>query len=646
VPRAFARLAVSLLTTSLVALGLIVLEEFSLPRLVAVLGAVTLLGYLGVGRVRHIGPTGAANAGRAGALVFLFALAVYWPALEAHIAGSDASAYLAAGVHLAREHKLSKTDDLGPLVPPIARGSMFFSALGMPWKPPYSRIHGGLVVESLGATEAVPSFFPLPSAWAAMFADSLGARHAGGYAPLFAAAAVWAMWLLARARLGFFAAVTITILVAANAAAYWSGRFALSEPLAWFFIAAALVALDAYEDEGFPADARLAGALLGGAALVRIEYAAFIVAALAIRLALKPTLGGRPLGGGFGLGLGALFFATAAEAMLVPGAYTAPIADVGRGLDWIMGEAMRDSAWLVYGSGVAMLGAFVISIRRFGFVRVAAASTALAFFILYARFSADRDPLRALRWLGLYVGWATLVFAGLGVGWTWRRRFARPADAFVVILFAVVASCLIFDPHVYPAMPWAARRFVPVVIPLGLIFAGTTATAIWRRSVIAGLVAWALLLTGTLAPARALWRGGHFEGTYDQLAELAAALPGDGAVLIDNRLIPMLLGPPLWLTYGRNSLPATLTTTAGRGTVAGMTRILGDAGKGPVLLIKPTLTAGAEPIFFTQMTRVGDLTLQIPLPEETDGAPPQRIERYTQPISIYRLDPVDFPPKP
>ena len=251
-PRAFARLAISLLLTSVVALVLVAAGVFSLPRLVVIGGIVTLAGYLSVARVRHIEQFPLERPARAGALVFVLALGLYWPPFEAHLAASDASSYLAAGVQLARHHTLTKEDDLGPLVPPIARGSLFFSALGLPWKPPYSRMHGGLVVDTPGAAEAHPSFFPLPSAWAGIFADALGTRYAGGYVGLFAAAAVWAAWLLARARLGVVGAAAVTFLTAANAAAYWAGRMPLSEPLAWFFAMAALAALDAYEEEGIP----------------------------------------------------------------------------------------------------------------------------------------------------------------------------------------------------------------------------------------------------------------------------------------------------------------------------------------------------------------------------------------------------------
>jgi hypothetical protein len=643
-PRPFARVTVSLLVTSVVSLVLVVLEVFSLPRLVAICGVVSLVGYLLVGRVRHLETVAAGRAARGGLLVFVAAFSLYWPPFEAHLAASDASTYLAAGVQLVREHKLTKTDDLGPLVPPLARGAMFFSTLGLPWKPPYSRVHGGLVIESLGAKEASPSFFPLPSMWAAIFSDALGSRYGGGYVALFSAAAVWAMWLLARARLGGFGALTITALVAANAASYWAGRMPLSESLAWFFALAGLVALDAYEDDGFAADARLAGALLGATALVRVEYAPFVVAALLARVALRATLTSRPLGVGFVAALGIMLGATALQATLVPGAYTAPLEDVAHGLRWITARARLDTPWTALAACVTAVALYGVAAWRLGVVRATAAAGVAAFLGVYVRFSPDPGVMRTLLWLAAYLGWATIALAGVGAVRAWRGRFAQPADAFLVVLFVVFTVCLLYDPHVYPAMPWASRRFVPVVIPLGLLFAGMVCTVVWRRSVVAGLLAWALTIGSVVSPATQVWNRDFFEGTYDQLNELVGLLPAEGSVLLENDLVTIMIGPPLWLAYGRNSLPVSLANENGRQTIAGMTRILRENGKGPVFLIRPTLLPKEEPIPFTVSRRIADYTLQLRLPNETGAPPPSRVEKYTMSIAVHRLDPVDFPP--
>ncbi len=640
-PRAFARLTLSLLLSSVVILLLVALDSFSLPRFVAINGSITLLGYLGLARAREPSsrPARAARGRFFGVFVFAAALAAYWPPFEAHFAASDASAYLAAGVQLARFHTLEKPDDLGPLVPPIARNFLFFSALGQPWNPPYSRMHGGLVVDTRGADVAYPSFFPLPSAWSGLFSDALGARYGGGYAGLFGAAAVWAVYLLARARLGAWAALTVAGLAAANAAGYWSGRMALAEPLAWFFLCAAMVALDAFEEEGSPSDGRLAGALLGATAFARVEYTGFVLAALLARTALRPRLdGARDLTPGFVVALVSMLAVAGLEVWLVRGAYSAPLVDAGRGLEWIFRTQWRDAAWTIVAGGIAVTVVYVGAALRLGIVRATAAAGAIVFAAAYWRLSPEPWPPRALGWLAAYLGWATLALATAGGVFAWRSRAARPADGFLLLMLGAIGGCLVLDPHVMPTMPWASRRFVPFVIPALLLLGGVACASIRRRSLVIGSAAYLLLAVSVLAPARAMWGRDYYAGTYDQLRELVEALPPDGTLMIDNRLIPMLLGPPLWLTYGRNSLPAIPNTVVGRGTIAGMTRILEEAGKGPVHLLKPTLTPAPEPIPFVRTTHVTDFTLQISLPEQTDGPPPKRLEKYTQSISVLRLE--------
>ena len=145
-PRLFARVALSALLTTILGLGLAALEMFSLPRLVVVTALTALLGYVFVARVRDDAPGAAASSG-AGPLIFVLVLCTYWPPFETHLAASDSTSYLAAGVHLARAHKLWKHDELVEELSPLARQTLFFSVMGYPWKPPYARMPGGLVID-------------------------------------------------------------------------------------------------------------------------------------------------------------------------------------------------------------------------------------------------------------------------------------------------------------------------------------------------------------------------------------------------------------------------------------------------------------------------------------------------------------------
>ena len=634
-PRLFARVAVSAAWTSGAGLALAAAGSFSLPRMVVLSGAFSLAGYLAVARVRK-DPAGDTPHGPGmGALACALALALYWPAYETHFASSDSAAYSAAGVHLARHRSLTSQDPVLGEISPMLRRFLFQSVLGDQWKPPYSRMPGGLVIDSPDSDQVRMAFFPLPAVWAGLFADSLGARHSGGYAPWFAALALWATYLFARRRMGLAPALATTALVALNGANYWSGRFPLSEPLVWFFLWAALAAMDAYEEEGFTADAALAGLMLGMAALARLETALFILAALAARSLAGPSFGVRRLGGAFSLPLAALLAATALETGLLAGAYTAPLSEATVWL-WIKSRMALNQYPLATAIAVTAVVAFGCrACRRMGMKR---ALLALGLGSLAAAYAVVFSPVpdRTLGWLGAYLGWPALALAAAGLGWTWQARQGRGRDCFFLLLTLVVSGLLIYNPRVLPAMPWASRRFVPMVIPALVVLASMACLHIGRRRRLAGLLVFALLAASVLAPARYLWARPYYQGTYRQLAELHARLPEkDAILLIDSRLDRFVLSTPLWLAYERNSLPVYASTRRGRYTIAALVRRLG--AKHSLYLLKPTLSP-AEPIAGVKETQTDDFTLQVLLPEPSSAAPPRLGHLYTMAVSVFRLD--------
>jgi hypothetical protein len=89
-------------------------------------------------------------------------------------------------------------------------------------------------------------------------------------------------------------------------------------------------------------------------------------------------------------------------------------------------------------------------------------------------------------------------------------------------------------------------------------------------------------------------------------------------------------------------LPVNTENDNGRAIVAHITVILNDAGKGPVHIIKPTITHRPEPIPLTVSTRVLDFPLELALPEQTGGPPPVHVEKFLQFLSVDRLDVVRF----
>jgi hypothetical protein len=95
-PRLFGRIALSVLWTTLVGLLLAGTDSFSVPLLVLINGAVTLLGYLYVGLPRREELRFSPSPGT-GLVIFILALVATAPAYDTRIAASDSTNYVAAG---------------------------------------------------------------------------------------------------------------------------------------------------------------------------------------------------------------------------------------------------------------------------------------------------------------------------------------------------------------------------------------------------------------------------------------------------------------------------------------------------------------------------------------------------------------------
>jgi hypothetical protein len=637
IPRLFSQIALSVLWTTLVGLGLAISDSFHFPLIILINSAVTLFGYLYVGLPRRETSFLAPNTATAGLLIALLALSAYWPSYDTRFAASDSTSYTSAGVHLARAHTIWKHDDVGEQLQPQTRKGLFRSVFGYLSKPPFSRILGGLVVQSPDDHQVRPSFFPAAIVWSAIFSEIFSPRHAGGYAGTFCALAVWGMWIVARRRLGPVAAMTVTGLVAANGAAYYAGRLPLSEPIAWFFAWAALAALDAWEDDGFSADALVAGLMLGALAVIRPEFALFTVSALCIRHVMAFSFGTRPFGPSFVLGFAIMTIAAVIEVRYLRGAYLAPIEEILRAIGWQISELRRGTPAQLQAAAIAgaiaIGGAGLWMARKIGFTRVMAFMIPFGFVALYCIESTPR-PARSLTWLVSFLGYVAPILALLGIAVAWRQRGEVRGNSFLLVLSILVSGLLIYNTHVNPALPWAIRRFVPIVIPAVILFAGLFANSLYRRSPLVGFACWIVLAGTILVPASALYGQQFHAGSEQQLHKFVQELPTDGVYLIDDRLAPLLLGIPLWLLYDIDNLPANLNTQFLRRTVYRAIREL--RVHRPVYYVRPT-PAAADPLAAYNRELITDYTFQIPLMEQTQDRMPTAIVSYTTTVSVFRI---------
>jgi hypothetical protein len=275
--------------------------------------------------------------------------------------------------------------------------------------------------------------------------------------------------------------------------------------------------------------------------------------------------------------------------------------------------------------------------RNIGVWRLSLLSATLASLAIYWLFLAQPRPVRSLTWLSAFIGVGTLILAALGTAITWKQRYAAGNNGFLLLLLAVTGGVIIYNAHVYPALPWAIRRFVPFLVPVTILLAAISVDAARRRSLAVGALGWAVLVVSVLAPARQLWGREYYAGTSEQYEEFVATLPRDGVFLIHRGLVPFLLGIPMWLLDDIDTLPVDMQQQP---TLLLAARAIGELQESrAVYYVQPTL-AEWRPHPALPRELVTDFTFQIALPQQTTDSVPTRLERYSQSVSVYRISPL------
>jgi hypothetical protein len=650
-PTSFARVVASIVVTTLVATGLTAAEVFSLRALLAgnagaALGCLMLRRWLGGGA-----PAPRVARDFVGPAVVAAALAAFWPAYPAFLAGSDSTAYVGSGISLARHGTLAREDELGPTISKEIRADIFDSMSQVLFSPgpPYRRVPGAMLIESLDDRRAWPCFFPVPSVWAAIAAlrgGSLDERGAPDFAPFFAALALWAFWLVARQWLGKAWGLAATALLGASGPWYIAAHMPMSEPIAAFFVLAGLAFAIAAASGRRRADAFLAGAALGAAIFTRVE----IAVVLALAFALMPVIARRR--GDAGPALPAVFFTTLVaiasltivQAAMLPGTYVSPLLDhwqIAR-LKFGLRFGGDPSLAVLAGVAAAALIALAALVRsagwsatiRWGVIFVVVVGQAAA-----SRFLYDRTPM----WLSFYLGWSGLALVATGAVLAWRARASLPAGNLLLALTAAVAAILFYNPHVYPALPWGGRRFVPMLLPMFVLLATFVASRAAAKNRLLGLAVLALIAWPIVEGSRVAWGERSLDGAWEQLQQVSAAIPKDGVILVDRQLSPFMIAPSLWLILDRNNvtmppldskigselMTALAWQSAGKRTLYFVTRGAADHRRPP----------------FVQMERVGEAVVRLRFLESAYSRPPNRMRSDILPIAVYKVA-MSLDPKP
>lgn len=631
-PPTFARVVVSVIATTITGTLLAALERFSLANLLVADTALAAACFIarrwipGDHGVSH----GRPGTAVVGPLVAVLALVAWWPAYPVFLGAADSSAYVATGVSLANHGTLAREDELGPALPPILKPGMFDSMSQVVGShgPPFRRMPGAMLLQSLDATRAWPAFFPVPAVWSAVFASIGGVAAATAYAPCFAALAMWAFFMLAEAWLGRATGLFAAALLGATAAFYGSAKTPLSEPIAAFFVLSGLALFVTGSRNPRRSDLLLAGAALGAAVFTRIEIALY----LALAIAIAGRSGGSR---GFFATMTGIALLGLVQVMVVPGSYVDPLTDHVRNIGVLVFMTANEQPALCGAAALAVAAVTAAAIRGFGLpslLRVGVVMSVVLGHAAASNFLYARTPM----WLSFSIGWGGLALAALGAVLALRERERLPGARFVLAVGAGAAIVLFYNPHVYPALPWGARRFVPLLLPLLVLLACFAASRIATRSRLAALACVLVLIFGVHAGGRPVWGTMLFERGQELLGEIAAAIPAEGVLVYDRDISPLMLGPALWLIHDRNGLAVYPTTNiSGRQQLAALTHQFSPARE-VYFITRGVGTPVKTP--FVRMTRVASVPVLLPVFETTYDRPPVKIDRYLFPLAVYRLE--------
>lgn len=643
----------SLAVTSVVGLLLAYFETFSLIALVALvtaLSACLLAIAIAFGRRRATleSPGPLANALRLAPLAALVMAAWCWPPFETIIGASDSTMYVSAGIHLARDGKLTVTDTMIPLLPPDLPAAIFPS-VALAGSGPYIRLPGGLLMPTLHGGETTPAFFPLPSVWTAIFAAVGGETAAPAVAPIFAGLASWAVTVLAAELVGGFGAFLCAVLLIANYAVWWFGRFPMAEIIALTFLwggfgalarGARGPALTARNDGNRHARAYAfsAGVLVGMAGLARTETFLFVAAAASLFVVWQRA---RMRAGSFVLGFVLPFVVAAMTIATAPSHHAAYLVNdvtVAASTSLAGLAKLRASPWFRLVLAAPVLLAIAAGVlgrwRGVGFFRGAARALVplpiAAAIVIYARIGGEARPLQHAGWIAGYCSWPLLAVAMVGAVMLWRR--GGGVARLLLTLVAIVAVVFIINPRVAPYQPWAIRRFLPVVIPAIALAAATalaTLQRLHRYGTVAAVVVTLVFAVIEIRPVLAMRRKPLFADGFATVGSFADLFPEDAFVVMDSSFSDLQLQVPLWLAHGRETVMVRGGSPRWRDTVAALVA----SGRPTYWVANQNATAPSAPDL--TFSPIDDRDITVIVPAGSVDTPPTEAVRYLTQLRVY-----------
>ena len=568
VERWFLRVMLGVSVVAWLALLLAELGQFRLGLLALLLtiGAFGLSLLVYAFRASPATPTAAAGwrtpalAATAG---ILLCAALFLPPYETAVAGGDATVYLNFGRQIAHHGALEFEDDLLRPLSIASRAELFLNRVpgDVAWTVrvgldgrPYSRFPGGFLIPDIVDPTVTAGFSPLFPVLTALGHALVSPQGALVVAPLFATLSLIGLWCVARRLGGVRAAWLAAALTAVSLPQIWFAKLSVPETVAQCFVMAGVLAWLVACARGATRWALAAGWFLGLACFAKVDLLVllpvFLLAVVAVRLLARARPDDPPLLPALLAAFGLLVAHNFVHYLSFASHYKPYVAYLIRTSE-VLG-LLRESALLQAGAALAaglVVAAGVVGLRRPAerWPRLLWGLAAVGALVVYgaAYVTATTGRLdETITWLSWYVSWpvlglAALGLAGLGLA---PRAAAAPGLVFAGLLLGVVGLQYLYDPLETGLQIGSMRRYVPVVLPLTMLFAALTAVGLLARVPAARyragltLAAGALLVGLVARPSLAVVGLPLWDEALAQTAQVARLFPDQAVVLMSPDL--------------------------------------------------------------------------------------------------------------
>ena len=546
--RVFWTVVLSVSCSLIVVLVLGALARYSFFRLLLVNGAGSLAAIaLWRGRLRLRPPRRVLPAAAIPLALLVLCWVRFLPPFEYVMGGKDPGTYINEGIQIAQRGSLIIRDQTIASVPNFARPLFFPQHVldtGAGRTDYYAGRFMGFFIKDPDTGTVVgqfPHVFPASIAIAYGIDGLTGARLV---TPFWAALGVLAVYFTAARLFGRPAAAAAAGLLALNVMQVWFARYPNAEVVIQTLFFAALLGNARAHVDGDRFFAPVAGLLIG--LLLFVRYDTLLgIAALGAGLAFGMFAGQRPR-----LSLVAvlgMFLVPAVYYYLVPmRAYAEmPIAFASRIPAWQIAISVLFSVAVVVSVWFASTRPrFAAGVQRYLPLALALLLCLLGAYALVLRQPGGRltdyDAHALRNYAYFYVTLPAVLAALIGFAVYAHRWFWRDPSLFTTaVLFA---SFFFYKMRIVPEHFWAARRWLPVVLPMTMIFAAAAAIGPggrgwrdrWLRPVL-GVVFLVMLGAQYVRASRPVVEHVEYAGLIPRLEQLASLVGENDLLIVESR---------------------------------------------------------------------------------------------------------------